>query len=121
LFEENGKRMDGFFRLGQASGRFNMFDRFASAGVKISGLVAGRADDEAGLAIAAAFTSSDYRRAIDAGRSEVAIEATYRAPLAEWLMVQPSIQYVRDPGADPAIRDAVVIGLRTEISFRLLN
>lgn len=121
LLDRDGQRIDGFFRLGTASGRFNRFDRFASAGMKFSGWIAGRADDELGVAIAGAFTSSDYRGIAGAANAEVAIEATYRAPLAPWLTLQPSMQYIRDPSADRAIRDALVLGLRAEVSFRLLD
>lgn len=108
----------GFFRLGLADGRINMFDRFASAGVSYTGLVPGRNEDQFGLALAAAFTSSAYRRQSASDRSEVALELTYRMPLTGWLTVQPSLHYIVNPGADPAIRDALTVGLRTELAVR---
>ena len=64
----------GFFRLGTASGRFNMFDRFASTGLKFTGWIPGRGEDEFGVAVAAAFTGERYRALTGATRSEVAIE-----------------------------------------------
>lgn len=109
----------GFFRVGTASGRLNMFDRFASAGVKLTGGWA--EEDELGLAFATAFTASDYRAVYGGGKAETAVELTYRTQLAPWFSVQPNIQYVRNPGADPAIDDAVVLGMRFEASFRLLD
>lgn len=118
LLEHDGRELAGFFRLGAARGRFNMFDRFATAGVKLSGFVPGRAEDEIGLAVAAAFTSRGYRLANDASDSEIVGELTYRAQMAPWFALQPNLQYVRNPSADPAIRDALVIGLRGEVSFR---
>jgi porin len=113
------RKVDAFFRLGTASGRFNMFDGFASGGLKFSGWVPGRDADEFGIALAAAFTSNSYRAATGAGSSEVAIEATYRAPITAWLSLQPSVQYIRSPSADSAISDALVLGLRAEASFSL--
>ncbi|MBL0915833.1 MAG: carbohydrate porin [Sphingopyxis sp.] len=113
------RKLDAFFRLGKAAGRFNMFEAFASTGLKFSGWVPGRDEDEFGIALAAAFTSNSYRTATGAGQSEVAIEATYRAPITSWLAVQPSLHYIRNPSADPAIQDAIVIGLRAEASFSL--
>jgi porin len=108
----------GFFRLGLADGRINMFGRFASAGVNYAGLVQGRDEDQIGLAVAAAFTSSSYRKQASSDRHEVALELTYRMPVTSWLTVQPSLHYLVNPGADPAIRDALAMGLRTELSFR---
>jgi len=121
LTVQGERRLDGFLRLGTARGRFNMFDRFASAGLKFSGWIPGRDEDEFGLAIAGAFTADSYRMATGAGASELAFEATYRARLTDWLLVQPSIHYVRNPSADPAIADALVLGLRFEASYSPLG
>lgn len=113
------RKIDAFFRLGKASGRFNMFDRFASGGLKFSGWVPGRDEDEFGIALAAAFTSDSHRAASNSGRSELAIEATYRAPITAWLAFQPSVHYIRNPSATPGIPDALVLGLRAEATFSL--
>lgn len=121
LMQSGDARLDGFFRLGTANRDFNMFHRFASAGVKLGGWSASRPDDEVGLAMTAAFTSPEYRRANDAGRSEMSAELSYRTPLTPWLSVQPNVQYVRSPGADRTVPDALVLGLRVEIGFRLLD
>ncbi|KKC27455.1 hypothetical protein WP12_03175 [Sphingomonas sp. SRS2] len=109
----------GFFRIGTASGRINMFDRFASAGLKLTGGWA--EEDELGIAFASAFTAEDYRTAFGGGKAETAIELSYRTPIAGWLNLQPNIQYVRNPGADPTIGDALVLGMRFEASFRLVD
>lgn len=96
------RKVDAFFRRGKAAGRFNMFGGFASTGLKFSGWGPGRDEDEFGIALAAAFTSNSYRAATSAARSEVAIEATYRAPIAARLAVQPSIHYIRNRPPTPA-------------------
>lgn len=119
LIDQAEREVDAFFRLGTAAGRFNMFDGFASGGLKFSGWVPGRDEDEFGIALAAAFTSDSYRAATGAGSSEVAIEATYRAPIAPWLSLQPSLHYIRNPSADPGVADALVLGLRAEASLSL--
>lgn len=121
LVDQGTRRLDVFARLGTANDRFNMFDRFASTGLKFTGWIPGRKDDEFGLALAAGFTSASHRAATGAGRSEVAMEATYRAPVASWLTLQPNIHYIRRPSADPAIADAIVLGIRAETSFSLLG
>ena len=114
-----GRRIDAFGRFGIASRRFNDFGRFAAAGLTFSEWIPGRSEDVFGVAMAAAFTSPSLRQKDDAGQSEIALEATYRTPLAEWLSIQPSVQYVLNPSADPTIPSALVFGLRTEISFSL--
>jgi len=121
LLDREGKQIAAFFRLGTANGDINMFDRFASAGIKLTGWVPGRAEDELGVAFATAFTSRQYRLSTPATGSETAIEATYRTRVAPWLTLQPSVQYIRNPSADPSIEDAWLLGLRSEISFRLLG
>jgi porin len=119
LIDRTERKVDAFFRLGTAAGRFNMFDGFASGGLKFGGWVPGRDEDEFGIAVAAAFTSDSYRAATGTGSSEVAIEATYRAPITPWLSLQPSVHYIRNPSAAPGVADALVLGLRAEASFSL--
>jgi porin len=121
LMTDGEERIDAFFRLGTSSGRFNLFDRFASMGVKWTGALDGRPEDELGVAVITARTSADYRRTSGMGRSESVAEVTYRAPLSPWLTVQPNMQYVRNPAADPSIRDAWVVGLRFAFGFRLID
>ena len=121
IVRDGEQQVDAFARLGHASGRFNMFDLFASAGLKFSGWSLARDTDEFGIAVAAAFTARPYRAATGASSSEVAVEATYRTQVASWLALQPSVQYIRRPSADPTIADALVVGLRSEISFPLFG
>lgn len=115
------RRVDGFLRLGQASDRFNMFGFFTSAGLKFSGWIPGRDEDEFGAAFAAAFTSDSYRRRVGATGAEIAVEASYRAQLSPWLALQPNIQYIRRPSAAPDVANALVLGMRAEISVDLLG
>ena len=110
-------KIEGFMRLGVANGRFNIFDTFASAGMKFTGWIPGRDADQFGIAVAGAFTSDPYRALTGAGPSELAFEASYRTQIAPWLVVQPNIHYIRRPAADPTIGDALVVGLRSEVSF----
>lgn len=110
--------LSAFFRLGFADGRVNPFESFLSAGLRYRGLIEGRDRDEIGFALASAFTSRDYRLTSDAERAETALELTYRAHLAEWLTVQPDIQYIFNPGPTPGIPDALVFGLRVELGWR---
>jgi porin len=48
---------------------------------------------------------------------EMALEATYQIALAPWWSLQPDFQYIFHPGGSTALKDAIVIGLRTQIAF----
>ncbi|MGL5837021.1 MAG: carbohydrate porin, partial [Sphingorhabdus sp.] len=54
-------------------------------------------------------------------RSEVAFELTYRAPVTDWLTLQPDAQYVLNPGATPGIRNALIFALRAEFAWRVFG
>ena len=49
--------------------------------------------------------------------AEIALELTYRAGLTAWWTVQPSLQYIVNPGTEPGLANAVLVGLRFEIAF----
>ena len=46
---------------------------------------------------------------------ETTLELTWRLPVADWLTLQPDLQYVISPGFDAALDDALVVGLRFEL------
>lgn len=107
-----------FIRLGWAAPRFNAIEWFASAGAVYEGLFPARPEDRIGVALAVAQTSDEYRRAVrlaglgPVSRREVALELTYEMPLGGRFVLQPDVQYILDPGLDPAADGAWAIGLR---------
>jgi porin len=109
--------LDGFFRLGIADSRLNAFARFVSAGFTWTGALPSRPDDQWGVALASARTSRAFRSQTGAQRHETKLELTYRAQLTDWFGIQPDLQYVIHPGTDPNLKNALVLGLRTEIAF----
>jgi porin len=114
-------RIDGSLRVGVADGRFNPVDEFVGATVVASHPFESRPDDAVGLAVAYGRTGDIYRRVqalagVPAASAETSYELTYRAPVTGWLALLPSVQFVRNPGADLAMRDAWVVGLRFELS-----
>jgi porin len=48
---------------------------------------------------------------------EMALEATYRIALTPWWTFQPDFQYIFHPGGSTALEDAIMVGLRTTVSF----
>jgi porin len=113
--------LSGFFRAGYADEDVNPFSHYVGAGLVYTGALPGRPEDQLGLAIAVARFGESWRgaqRALGArwARSEINVELTYRFALTDWLALQPNAQYVVNPSGDPALRDALAIGLRFALS-----
>ncbi len=139
LWREPGTKDQGlgaFLRAMGAPGDRNLVNFYVDAGVTYKGLVPGRTSDTAGVAVGVARIS-DTASKLDADtarlnggsypvrRHETVLEVTYQAQIAPWLQVQPTAQYVFNPGggvpnpANPARRlgDALVFGVRTGVTF----
>lgn len=115
-------RLDGTLRIGGAAGDYNAVSRYIGAGLVVSHLSDSRPDDAVGIAVAHGRTGAAFRRAMAFEgatplKSETQVELTWRAPLRSWLAIVPGVQWVNNPGADAALRDAWVAGLRFEMSF----
>lgn len=114
-----------FARLGVADARRHPVARYLGGGVAYVGPILGIGEESAGFAVATARLGEPFRRAAAlAGapleRREVALELTYRTQVTSGLAIQPDVQYVINPGADPARRDAIVVGVRLEFSPKAL-
>ncbi len=116
LFSDD-QGLDGFFRFGIAKGRFNPFGAFLSGGLTYNGPFKGRDEDQAGLAFATAIVSDEFKETVRSRDQETVFELTYRAPVNNWLSLQPSFQYVVNPSASPVTPDAAAVLLRADISF----
>lgn len=119
----NDKRsLHAFARLGFANGRYNLFSSFISSGLTFDGPFASRPDDRLGFAIAHARSGDKARQAAsllgaDLERAETAFELTYRAQITSWLALQPDVQYIVNPGLDPALKDVFAVGLRAQLTY----
>lgn len=111
-----------FLRHGRAEKDVNIFDRSTGIGVRARGLIPGRVDDIFGVAATRSHAGEKYRLAQEAAgtairRNEAVVEVSYRAQVRPWLAIQPDLQRIINPGLQPDIRNATVVGLRCEISF----
>jgi len=114
-------RVDGSLRVGFADARFNAIDECIGATFVVSHAFASRPDDAFGFAVAHGHTGDLYRAVqalagIPAASAETSFELLYRAPVTQWLTLAPGVQFVRNPGADLAVEDAWVVGLRFELA-----
>jgi porin len=127
--------LSGFLRLGAAPADRSFISFYADGGLSWKGPVRGRPDDLAVLGLAYAAVSP-AAAALDRDRAaqipgypirdhEAVVELTYLLRVRPWLVIQPDLQYVihpdgnvPNPKSPPApIPDALVLGLRTTITF----
>jgi len=132
--KDNGVSM--FARVFVAPDDRNLASLSANIGATWKGAIPDRSDDT--LAVGVAYVRvGDRARGLDRDTAfytgsaypvrsqETLVELTYQAQLTPWLQVQPSMQYVFNPGGgvlnsnNPAHRlgDAAIIGVRTGITF----
>ncbi len=123
-----GPELRLFGRVGAAPEDRNVADFYVEAGLNYRALLPGRGGDVFGLAFSYTDLSNRLRqRDRDANRFngtrdalsdyESVFEATYQVNLAPWLSVQPDVQYIVHPGGSPRYDNALVLGLRTVVTF----
>jgi len=110
----------GFARAGAAEESINAFDHFYAAGVVLRSAWPAKYGSYLGLAASEAGVGRGYRRqraaaGLATDGCERNVELTWRFPLGRHAAVQPDLQYVQNPSADPAIPDAWVAGVRIEL------
>ena len=102
-----------FVRAGFAPEDRSPIDYSFQVGLNYVGLIAGRDIDTTALGLSQAHITDDL-----SGRtSESVIEAAYEFVMSDDFIIQPSVQWVNDPGATGELDDALVLGLRVNLSF----
>ena len=124
LWQGATARLDGFLRVGVARDRFNGVADYVGTGVVLASPFAARPDDQLGFSIASAGTGAALRSlgtllGAPVERRETTLEFAWRAPIRDWLTLQPDLQFVINPGFDPTLDNAWVVGLRVELSGAL--
>ena len=102
-----------FARVGFAPEDRSEVEHSFQIGANYIGLIPGRDIDSFGLGLSHATISGD----LPGRTSETVIEAAYEYIMSDEFTIQPSVQWVRDPGATGELDDALVFGLRTNLSF----
>lgn len=113
---EDTQGLGGFFRWGYANSDLNTIGNFWSLGFQYQGLLDGRHEDLTGVGIAQGIFS-DHVGSGQTDDSETVVEIYYNAAVNEWLSLSPSLQYITDPGGADGGKDAVVLGLRAQMTF----
>lgn len=112
LWGDSGRSVNGWLRFGGASSRINPIGRYLGGGIVASGVVPRRPDDQFGVAVMRAVYG-DVARAATPGleAAETAIELTWFAEVGGRFGIQPDLQHVINPSGDPALGNALVLGV----------
>ncbi len=122
------KAISLFTRGGSAEGNRSIFNYYIDGGITFNGVIPGRPSDLFGVATAygsigsaASATVADSNQLSGTSLAvpdyEANIEVTYFAQLAKWWTVQPDLQILIHPGGSAELPNAVVLGVRTTVSF----
>lgn len=119
--DASGRDISAFLRFGVGDADVYQTHHYLGVGVVSTGPSASRSKDRLGLALAVAENSDRFRAAQFAAGTpfdarEVDVELSYRAVLTDWLILQPDLRYIVNPGTDPALDNAWVMGLRFQLA-----
>ncbi len=124
----SGPELRVFGRASFAPPDRNLVDCYLETGLNYRALLPGRGRDVFGLGFTYTDLSGDVRRAArDANHFqgthqrlpdyEGVLEATYQINVSPWLQVQPDLQYIVHPGGSPRYGNALILGVRSVITF----
>jgi porin len=113
---EDSQGLGVFARYGYARSKRNDITIFFSAGFQYQGFFDGRDNDVLGAAFAYGFFSNTAAPSYPEDYENV-LEVYYNAQVAPWFNLSPSIQYIANPGGVKTAKDAVLFGLRAQITF----
>jgi len=115
---DDDQGLTAFVRLGVANKQVAEIDQYLGMGLSYQGPFKGRNNDTIGLAIAHARFGAPARAASGLRMGpETNIELTYQAQIKPGLIIQPDIQYIKNPGGDRDTKSALVVGVRLRIGL----
>jgi porin len=107
--------------------RVNQVPYFFDAGLVAYGFLPGRPRDFASFGVAYGSSSGDLRRAevlqavtdptVPVRSWEMTVELNYGCTVRPGLLVQPSLQYIVNPGGDRSVPNALAIGVNVVCQF----
>ena len=117
-----GHDLGAFFLGGFGDGDTGQVDWFYATGLVGNGWMPTRPDSEVGLGLTQSHNADKYMRSVAAAgnstdRNEYSLNLYYRDKIYSGISVEPNLQYIINPGTDPAVRNATILGLRFDINF----
>jgi porin len=110
-----------FLRLGAADADIHVIERYLGFGGVFQGSGRYLSGSQFGVALGRGALSQKARagmreEGLDPAGAETTIEATWRLSLTPALALQPTLQWVRRPGGQRDIDDALIAGLRWDVA-----
>jgi len=120
--EKSDQGLGWFGRAAFTPADRNVITFYFDTGLSYKGLIPSRDNDTVGIGFGYAQLSNGARSGLkDEGANpigaEMVIEFTYQAEITPWLIVQPDLQYIINPGGTSDLGNALVIGGRAAITF----
>ena len=120
--DKDERGLNAFFRPSFADGDTRRVAYAYEIGMVGTKWVPGRPDSEIGVGLSQAINGDKFREAAiaagsEAEKSEYALDVYYRDKIIPGFTLQPDIQYIKNPGSAPGVKDAVVVGLRCDLNF----
>jgi porin len=118
--EGDVRAISGFARLGVSDGETTPFRGGGQAGLLVTRLFESRPDSALSFGVNQGRLASDFRASLDAdgvrsAAAEYSSELTYADNVTHRITLQPSVQYIVDPGGDHRARNVLVLALRARI------
>jgi porin len=127
---DSSRNLNIFARIMGAPADQNLIEFSFNGGITLAAPIPGRDNDQAGIDFGLGKVSSrvadfDRDEGLPMQGTEGLIELTYQAQVKPWLVLQPDVQFVVNPGAgvlDPAdpthnLRNELVVGTRAVVTF----
>lgn len=120
--KKSAQGLGWFGRVAFAPADRNFVNFYFDTGLSYKGLIPTRDNDTVGIGFGYAQLSNGARGSLqnegaNPTGAEMVIEFTYQAELTPWLVVQPDLQYIINPGGTSDLNNALVIGGRAAIAF----
>ena len=120
--EKSDQGLSWFGRLSFTQQDRNFLNFYFDTGLTYKGLLPGRDNDTLGIAFAYGQIGNTARAALSEEGAvgvgaEMVLEATYQAQITPWLLIQPDLQFLINPGGTRDFGNAFVIGARAAITF----
>jgi porin len=118
--EGDVRAISGFARFGVSAGGTTPFLGGGQAGLLVTRLFESRPDSALSFGVNQGRLTPDFRASLEAGggrsaAAEYSGELTYADSLTHRITLQPSVQYIVDPGGDRRARNVLVVTLRARI------
>jgi len=120
--EKSDQGLGWFGRVAFTPADRNFINFYFDTGLSYKGLIPTRDNDTIGIGFGYAQLSDGARNSLkDEGAvpigAEMVLEFTCQAVITPWLVIQPDLQYIINPGGTTDLNNALVIGGRASITF----